>query len=206
MRAAANEFECEAITGPVRYAYPNDLPIWFEATPLKNKPRGTFMKTAATNNTLLKASWYRFHKDTLQFDQNFRFTGGSDTDFFYGLTDIGGRIRWVNDAIVRETMPTERLTIQWQLLRATRTAANSSQIAIKRRGRLYALKRYLPKSIGRILGGVFTVLLAIISWPISQEHYDRLKFKGFKKLASSYGSLQGLVGISPQPYIRVTGR
>ena len=41
MRAAANEFECETITGPVRYAYPNDLPIWFEATPLKNKPRGT---------------------------------------------------------------------------------------------------------------------------------------------------------------------
>lgn len=206
MRRAIDEFDCEALTGPVRYLYSDKIPDWFNDLSKKKrrpskKKRGLSMKTAATNNTLLRADWYANHKDKLQFDPRFRFTGGSDTDFFYALTDIGGRIIWVDDAVVSEVVPEARLTTDWQLQRARRTAANSAMIACKRKGLIYALGRYGLKSLGRALRGLMT--LAMSKFIVSRK--TELAFKGKKALVSSLGTWSGLLNRPPQPYLETTG-
>ncbi|KZL15860.1 putative glycosyl transferase [Pseudovibrio axinellae] len=206
MREAAGEFDCAAITGPVRYIYSSTTPDWLDCSQPKEKARGTRLLTAATNNTLLNATWYKRHDCNPRFDQNLRFTGGSDTDFFYRLTDMGGTIKWVDDAWVNETVPEERLTMPWQLQRSQRTAANATQIAKKRKGSFYAVKRYLPKSVGRFVRGILGLILAACVYLISPRSAKRITFKALKNLFSGTGSWRGFLGKSPQPYLRITGK
>ena len=111
MRRAVKEMDCEVLTGPVRYMYPDTIPVWLnkqvmrQGRDMNNRPRGAIQKMTGTGNSMLQAGWYARHHEKLQFDSRFRFSGGSDTDFFHTLKDLGGCIKWVDDAIVRETVP-----------------------------------------------------------------------------------------------------
>ncbi|MEO1640363.1 MAG: glycosyltransferase family 2 protein [Pseudomonadota bacterium] len=49
----------------------------------------------------------------IRFDENYQFTGGSDTKFHMDLSNAGGKSGWASDARAYEIWPKERLTLNY---------------------------------------------------------------------------------------------
>lgn len=202
MILAMHELDCDVLQGPVRYVYP-DLPSWLVVKSRTNRARGARLRTAYTNNVFMKSSIANPTGLGLRFDEGMRFTGGSDSDYFFRAVDRGATIGWVNDAYVREIVTPTRLTARWQLTRAMRVAANASTIYTKRRGAVSAWRRYAPKALVRIVWGAILIVVGALCLPVASAKSKRLLFAGGKRCASGAGSLTGLCGASPQPYRHV---
>lgn len=203
MLAAAEEMKADVLQGPVEYLYLHQTPHWFDAKQPKPRPRGYKLRTAYTNNTLMRRRVACPAGLGLRFDNAMRFTGGSDSDYFYRATDKGAIIRWVDDAWVREQVIPKRLSMKWQWLRALRVASNASIIHRKRKGLPAACMRYLPKSLGRFSRGGAAFCLGLLVFPVVRKQGARLLFKGGRDIASGVGSMGGLVNLKPQPYKNV---
>ncbi|XQF90029.1 hypothetical protein ACOBV8_16020 [Pseudoalteromonas espejiana] len=54
--------------------------------------------------------------------------GGEDKELFLRLTACGGKIKWVNNAMVQENIVIERLTTKWALRRCFRMGATGFKI------------------------------------------------------------------------------
>lgn len=202
MLRGASMMDAEVLTGPVDYLHELQ-PVWMPSCGVKNRKRGSRLRTAATNNVAIKTDWLRPHFPVLSFDEDFNFSGGEDSDFFYRVNDLGGRILWVDDARLSEFVPASRLTMKYQLTRTARVAENSFRIHRRRRGYIDAMLRYIPKAIGRLLRGLllffFGAALRIFNKPIG----SRVWYEGSKALASGAGTLLGLFGMKPNPYKNV---
>lgn len=204
-RRAADELGADVLTGPVRQVLTAPPPFWMTEPQFKPRVRGQRRKTAATNNTLLSLDFMRGAGRGLRFDENFRFTGGSDVDFFYRLADLGGTICWVDDAIVTEEVPANRMTLGWQMERASRVQANNFSIHSKRKGLLHGLSRTAPKVVGRGLRGAGLVALSWVLLPWGKQKAGQCFVSGLQSLAGSYGAVKGIFGWRPEVYRKVSG-
>jgi succinoglycan biosynthesis protein ExoM len=72
--------------------------------------------TIVTNNWLGDLDY--FARQGLAFDEGLLLTGGEDTKFFSDARKKGARVTWAERALVYESMPAERLTFRYQLIRA----------------------------------------------------------------------------------------
>lgn len=72
--------------------------------------------TITTGNWL--GSTELFVRHGLLFNEKMRFSGGSDAEFFAQVRHRRLQVRWVSGAIVRETVPLERLSSSYQFRRA----------------------------------------------------------------------------------------
>lgn len=204
MARAVRQIGSDVLQGPVRYVYPSNAPDWLPPKEVRNRKSGMRLPTAFTNNTLMRSFIARPDGMGLRFDESMRFTGGSDTDYFFRAADRGATIAWVDDACVREVVTSTRLTVRWQLTRALRVAANASVIHKKRRGSWRAWQRYAPKSFGRVASGAVLVPLGAMLVPLNSKSGRRLLFKGGAKVSSGVGGIFGLLNVAPQPYRRMT--
>jgi succinoglycan biosynthesis protein ExoM len=118
---------------------------------------------------------------------------------------MNGRIRWVDDAWVSEHVPAGRTTFRYQLARSARVAENVFRIHRRRRGMTAALWRYLPKALGRLVRGSFSIFGGLALVVFSRSIGGRMFFSGCKALASSAGTVLGLLGVRLEPY-RPQGR
>lgn len=109
-----------AVLGPVRAVYADDAPAWmargdFHST-LPVFVSGRIL-TGYTCNVLVR--WDKPYR-ALRFDPTLGRSGGEDTDFFYRLTELGGRIDYAPDAVVEEPVPAARATMAWLIRRRLR--------------------------------------------------------------------------------------
>jgi succinoglycan biosynthesis protein ExoM len=205
MLRASLAHDADVLQGPVDYVYPADAPVWFDQKQPPKKPSGVRLRTAYTNNVMMKARIASSEGLAMAFDERLRFTGGSDADYFCRAADRGAVIRWVGDAVVREVVTAERLTMAWQARRALRVAANASSLHSRRFGPARAIGRYAPKSIGRFCSGL--VMMAV-SMPLLLVHTtgaQRIFFKGLKQVSSGIGGIGAFFNFRPQPYLQVDG-
>jgi succinoglycan biosynthesis protein ExoM len=79
--------------------------------------------TVATNNWLADMRLFRDHG--LRFDEQMRHSGGSDAKLSSDAKKLNLKLHWTPEAIVRETVPPERLTFRYQFRRA-RDHSNAS--------------------------------------------------------------------------------
>ncbi|HXV31298.1 MAG TPA: glycosyltransferase family A protein [Sinorhizobium sp.] len=77
---------------------------------------GTDRVTIVTNNWLAELSLFTRHG--IWFDEEMRFTGGTDSKFYAQVRAKGLPTGWVADAFVYETVPPERLSFTYQYRRA----------------------------------------------------------------------------------------
>ena len=119
--AAEREFTADVISGPVFPAYATDTPDWikrgrfFEArTAISGSPR----QTCACNNILIAD---HVLDRVPRFDDAFALSGAEDTDFFLRVRLAGYTIVWSQEAVVFETVPSQRATIAWLLRREYQT-------------------------------------------------------------------------------------
>ncbi|MFD2265579.1 glycosyltransferase family 2 protein [Lacibacterium aquatile] len=148
----------DAVFGPVLPDLPVDAPAWVAAGGFFDRPRhvtGTRLPHGATNNCLMTAG--AIEKAGGGFNPDYALTGGEDTEFFLRLKAAGGILVWCDEAVVRETVPTDRARLGWLLRRHFRGGQTFSRLTVPRLSPIgkagWAAKRLA------ILGGA-TVLAA----------------------------------------------
>ena len=205
MIRASQELDADVLQGPVDYIYPPDSPTWLNKKRQRERPSGTRLGSAYTNNVMMRARVARNDGLAIAFDERLRFTGGSDSDYFSRAADKGAVIRWVGEASVREVVTAERLTMAWQAHRALRVAANASSLHCRRFGHLKAIGRYGPKSLSRLFAGLLTMGAAVPVRLASKPTAQRIFFQGLKQASSGFGGIAPFFNLKPQPYLRVDG-
>ncbi|WP_309092343.1 glycosyltransferase [Phenylobacterium sp.] len=112
----------DAVLGPVKAVYPPDAPEWLSAGDFHStgpvKVGGRILKGYAGNVMIRRQTIERLG---LRFDLALGRQGGEDDDFFYRLTDAGGRIGYAPDALAYEPVPAQRASLKWLLKRSFRT-------------------------------------------------------------------------------------
>lgn len=120
--ARASATGTDAVFGPSLAEYGPGAPDWMRAQDYhSNRPvrRGTVVQTGHTCNALLR--WNGAAWRTQRFDIARGQAGGEDTEFFFRLFRLGARFEIAEDAIVREGVAPERMTLGWILRRKFRS-------------------------------------------------------------------------------------
>ncbi len=125
------EWRCAAVAGPVTARFEGDADEWVRASGVfdrTERPTGTVVRGAASNNLLLDLAQLRQHR--LSFDERFGISGGSDTRLIHQLVKQGGVVRWCAEAEVLDFIPVPRSNRAWALKRTTRTSNTWSRVAL----------------------------------------------------------------------------
>jgi succinoglycan biosynthesis protein ExoM len=120
-----------AVVGPVLSSYEHELDGWIRDGRFFERRRhrsGEEVTVAATNNLLLDL--YQIRQFGTRFDEDFGLTGGSDTLFTRHVARAGGRLVWCDEAPVVDLVPASRLTREWVLKRAFRSANSWSRTSL----------------------------------------------------------------------------
>jgi glycosyltransferase involved in cell wall biosynthesis len=118
------EWRPAAVAGPVLSSFEGPVSPWVAACPVFIRRRmttGTTVAGAGAGNLLLDLRQLRALD--LGFDDRFGLTGGEDSMLTRSLVARGGQVRWCDEAVVHESVPTDRATRPWALRRAVRTAS-----------------------------------------------------------------------------------
>lgn len=158
------------VGGPVEVAQPPQAANWLQrvlnaslAARARRKNRiaaraatqgGRF--TVVTNNWLCDLRW--LVPAGLRFDETLLMTGGSDTAFCRAADATGSRKAWAVDAVVRETIPLDRLSIRYQFWRAMSQSITHYHLKAKRAS---GGGRVLTVSIALVRAVLGLLLLAV---------------------------------------------
>lgn len=195
---------CVGVVGPVSPKFTSDVPQWINDAKLfytARRKTGTRVPMAATNNLLLDL---KIVDDLgLRFDTDYSFTGGGDSKFTWTLTRMGHEIVWVDEAIVHDLIPAERLTAAWVVRRAVRLANSRPRVDLQLTqcgplGRTAIRGRYLFGGLARLgVGTARAVAGAVVG---SGWHSGR----GLKTAARGIGMVTGAVGLEAAEYKRTS--
>ncbi len=120
------------------------------------KANGLEATTVVTSNWLADVSLMA--KYGLSFDERLRFTGGSDAKFCYDARTAGVRVGWAPDAIVRETISVDRLSLRYQFKRAR----DQSNVSLRRKiERNASALSWVPASVAMRAAGASLQILVI---------------------------------------------
>lgn len=202
MLKSFNHFGCDVVQGNVDIHYGDRGPFNSIIRQYSARLTGTPLRTATTNNVVIAKRLFAPKPLglNLRFDPKMRFTGGSDTQFFFDASDVGASIIWSNKAVVSEFLPKSRATALWQLRRSYRTEVNSINIYSQRFGLFNAGMKYVPKILYRILLCFILILLSFLILIFSRSRSLKLACLAGKNIASAFGAFSGLLGLKPLPY------
>lgn len=177
------------ITGPQLSRFSETAPLWAHSSIYFNPKRlltGTQIRWAATNNVLIPMNIITEYN--LRFDNNLRFSGGSDQCLFMEVTAKGIPIVWCDNAIVTESVPEDRTTESWVIKRSYRYGTSGFYLESKVKGVL--------------LGGLIScakasyyLLQSLFSYTFTS---DKISAKCY--LARSKGWIAGIAGARYQEY------
>lgn len=189
---ATEHFGSDITAGPVLSVLPPETPKWIQRGAFfqrRVRQTGATDGIPATNNVLVRRSTLAKHPH-IRFDDAFRLTGGSDTDFFSRLIASGASVVWTSNAIVREHVQVERLTLRWLTQRATRGGEVYTVLQTGKKTRL----RLACEAGGLILAGILMMPASAIR--------PSLRGRNLVLLARGRGILRGLSGLSVNEYAR----
>lgn len=187
----------DLVTGPVVPVLPHGAPEWAAGVGFYGSlryPTGTQVWFAGTGNLLcdrraLEAAGVRFN-------EAFSFTGGSDTFFSIQARGAGLRMAWADDAVVREWIGEERLSVRWIRRRAFRygnVLVKCERLAgVGGRG----LTRRFLSAFLRLARGFISVVTGLLT-------FERARLMtGVWNLAEAVGIFAGFLGLSASDYER----
>ncbi|WP_305456060.1 glycosyltransferase [Photobacterium leiognathi] len=126
--AALQNSQVQVTTGPQFPIYPDNTATLYTAANVYHERKladGAELSWAATNNVLLDLHF--FAQNQLAFNNQLIF-GGEDKALFQQVGRHGGKILWVQNAIISEFISPERLNVKWALKRRFRIGATELQI------------------------------------------------------------------------------
>ncbi len=147
-----NQYNADAALGIVKAVYPSDSPNWIQrCDPLSKNwaADGTQVWGGSTCNSIIRRTSL-FALDHL-FDPSLGHAGCDDTDLFFRLSKANSRIFMCGGAKVYETIPPERITINYLKRRFMRNGEASSKIYHADKIQSYPLKFFF-KCAARAFG------------------------------------------------------
>lgn len=128
-----NEYDADAVFGPVRPYFEGQPPKWIVRSKICERPEfptGTALhwRQTRTGNVLLRSSIVS--ADRIQFDPAFP-TGGEDVDFFRRAALAGKSFVWCGEAPAFELVPQPRLSRRYYLKRALLQGRISAKYAME---------------------------------------------------------------------------
>jgi hypothetical protein len=166
------ETNVEVVTGPQVPIFPVNTSGFYrnakvyKERELVNRATCTW---AATNNVIFDVNFASVHG--LLFSEDMK-TGGSDKEFFSRYTQVGGKIVWAKDAVVKEYVELNRINFKWAIKRTYRFGGTGYRIE-------RATKNALVSSIVCVLKGVAYIVKGLVSLIILPFKKDRSVIDGF---------------------------
>ncbi|WP_176085554.1 glycosyltransferase family 2 protein [Martelella sp. HB161492] len=197
-------FGADVLTGPVHYVLPDDLPLFYQPPKLARHAYGDVMDSAATNNAVMRKAFFLEEGRDLRFDPQYRFLGGEDTEFFRRVTSAGGRIVWLDDAVVEEIVEPSRVGLAYNLTSWQRVTSAEMIDFIRKHGRLKAASRFLPRALERGVSALVMLILGAVTMLFSRRKGVQTILRGLKKAMAVFGWGRGFFGLLPQPYRQKT--
>jgi GT2 family glycosyltransferase len=159
-------------------------------TTLNEAPRVTI----ATNNWI--AETRLFSEEGFWFNEEMRFTGGTDSVFCAKVKEAGHKVGWVKDAFVYETLPRDRLRFSYQYARAR----DQINVHFHRKMEASPISRYAL--VLRLPGKLIEIIILLIKLPFTGG-------KTLLNLARTTGWIAGRVGaafgVRSKLYTNITG-
>lgn len=115
--SAQRRFSADVVSGPVVPRFALGAAEWVKASGLFNRPSfstGHSLDKCSAGNVLVRREVF-FIVPT--FDDRFTLSGGEDTHFFLRVRKAGHSIAWSQEAIVHESISSERANFAWILRR-----------------------------------------------------------------------------------------
>lgn len=194
----------DVVTGPVIPVFDEPPPRWASAGAFFDRPRfptGTPIRYARTSNVLIAA--HVFPRAVPPFKEEFGLTGGDDTHFFMRSRLDGHRIVWADDAVVREAVPTSRVTPGWVRRREYRRGNTLSLCLLDLTGTPWRKARRAALGIATVVEGVGVVAAA----PFLGARGGRIgTLRGQGRMWFGAGLLSGLTGRKFEEYRVIHGR
>ncbi len=155
--------QCAVVSGPVHPQFPAGTSTWLKSIDLHNslgKLDGDDLRHTATANVLIDLDKI----GVLRFDEKYGRSGGSDTEFFFRVTDNYERILWAEKAAISETIPPDRASFRYFRRRCISQGWNFRQIKMER-GDITSLPMFKMRAVLVILLSlcVASILLIIRS-------------------------------------------
>ena len=185
-----DETGAHAIIGPVEARYADGAPDWVTRADFHSKTTEVGgVIVGSTSNCLIDLGKVR--ELGLSFDTRLSLIGGEDTMFFARLVDGGGRLASAPQALVYETIPTDRATVKWLANRWRRTGYTDALIKAREGGEGMTRPRAAIQGLARIGAGGLATLGAVITqgWRRPEAPIARLYtfMRGCGMIAYAFG-------------------
>ena len=134
LHKALREHAADAVFGPVLHRFVKPPPQWlvdldFFDYPVPDTGSVVPVHLLRSGNVLFRKT--SAGKLTHLFDENLGLSGGEDTDFFTRMSTAGGKMIAVQEAVVYETVPTERMGIEWLTQRQYRVGIGKIKASLR---------------------------------------------------------------------------
>jgi hypothetical protein len=133
------------------------------------------------------------------FDDRFQLTGGEDVHFFTRVRLAGFNIVWSGDAIVNETISSDRANLGSVLRRAYRGGNCYTLVETSLDDRVFLRFVRLFKACGRIAQGSVSACVSLFTGRLAAL------VRALGRICSGVGMLAGLAGFRYEAYKTVSG-
>lgn len=187
----------EVVTGPVFPKFASPPPRWVIDGAFFERPRfahNSPIRWATTSSVLMS----RRAADAVPgpFDAEFGLSGGEDTLLFRQLRDAGFSMAWCDRALVTETIPDSRVSLQWITMREYRRGQTLSLV-------VQALDGSRLRRLGRFGRGLGEVAAGVVMLPVGTLRAGRTgAYKAVHRVAFGAGMLTGSLGYKYLEYAK----
>jgi glycosyltransferase involved in cell wall biosynthesis len=194
MVSAARDHDADLAGGPVLRVFDGDPERWATLHPLFNSPptpTGFVAALFGSGNCLIRRRVFEA-LDEPDFDLRFNFLGGGDAEFFQRCRRRGLRAYWNCNAIAVESVPAQRMDVNWLISRGVATGVINYTIDRKRNPDAIGYFKLLGKnliSLGLSLGRAASLYRSTRHWAPACH-----------PICVSVGRTLGAFGFAPAPY------
>jgi GT2 family glycosyltransferase len=183
----------DIVGGPVLPVFDDDSQPWLAHhpafCPAYDYSGAVPMIYGCGNCLITRAAFERFERPA--FDLHFNFLGGGDCDFFYRCRHAGMTFHWTAEAIITETVPSNRTSLGWIAKRGLRIGAINYRVRRKAARSLLARARVFAHMLALLpLSLLRSALLLTTAKPVVAMH----------PLMVAIGSALAAFGFDPKPY------
>ncbi len=145
----------DAVFAPVHGTLEKEYSPWIRAGEFFEKklpPSDTRIgwKQTRTSNTLVDGKWF-YGQEKIRFDPNLGRSGGSDTELFSRMEDLGAIFVSCGEAAVSEKVPASRACLKWLFKRRYRNGLIYERIVAGKKNELKPLKRFFRRVCAGVL-------------------------------------------------------
>jgi glycosyltransferase involved in cell wall biosynthesis len=195
-----SETGADVVIGPSEPVFETDPPEWIREGRFFERerfPTGTDLPSwrARTSGVLIRRSCFEKLGER-PFDERHPLAGGEDVRFFKEVEDLGARIVWVDDAIVKEFVPATRSNAKWLLQRAFRIG-NSRSVALLLDG------ASVSRRLKRVARGLVDIGIGLARLVAARSKAERMT--GVAHSALGLGLIAGAMGLRYDEYVIIHG-